>query len=151
MFALESGRTSILVTIKRIYEGTYEGLTEPDPRIAIVGVTSLAAQHLQVPTLRQFLGMPKHNLSPTDWKHYLEENKMKVNKLKQVEVLLIDEFTRIPPSEVDRISEFLSRVRGRDSVFGGILVVATGDYYEVPPSDLSPSNCYVPRNSRQFQ
>jgi ATP-dependent exoDNAse (exonuclease V) alpha subunit len=65
---------------------------------------------------------------------YTEKKSPKtIQKLKTLEILAIDELSMISSELFDKVSEYLSIIRKNKAPFGGIQLVLTGDFFQLPP------------------
>lgn len=56
-----------------------------------------------------------------------------IQKLKALEILAIDELSMISCELFDKVSEYLSILRKNKAPFGGLQIVLTGDFFQLPP------------------
>jgi len=63
----------------------------------------------------------------------LVKNGMKARALRELEVLILEEVSMVSGPMLDVIDAVLRGVRGNDDPFGGVKVVAVGDFYQLPP------------------
>jgi ATP-dependent DNA helicase PIF1 len=73
----------------------------------------------------------------------VSKNRMAVKNWRKVQVLIIDEISMMSVKILELLETIARRVRKNSLVFGGIQVVFTGDFYQLPPvGDLNdPSTC----------
>lgn len=101
--------------------------------VAVTASTGIAATHIN--------GMTIHSWSGIGIKDAFEEGELKkikkTKKLKErfesVQVLIIDEISMLDACRLDMVDEVLRYVRDPNEPFGGIQVVFSGDFFQLPP------------------
>ena len=63
----------------------------------------------------------------------MRKNKRLIKKLKQLDILGLDEISMHGKCFFDKISNYMSIIRGDSRPFGGIQLVITGDFFQLPP------------------
>jgi ATP-dependent DNA helicase PIF1 len=63
----------------------------------------------------------------------IEKDKFKLNKLKKLQCLIIDEISMMDNELFDLISNLLMTIKNNNKPFGGIQVIVVGDFYQLPP------------------
>lgn len=101
--------------------------------VGITASTGLAAYMLRGRTIHSFLGIGLGAKSATALADKVMKIKGVYNRLRGLEVLLIDEVSMIEGEFLEKISDFLSILRGDTRPFGGIQVVLCGDFCQLPP------------------
>lgn len=102
--------------------------------IGVVATTGTAAINIKGTTLHSFF-----NLTPfvTDYEKHANIIKYKrkdtVDKLKNLQTLIIDEISMLDDVLCSGISVILSIVRNNPSPFGGVQMVFVGDFFQLPP------------------
>lgn len=95
----------------------------------------------QVSTIFRWAGMqigPKDGQSFEHFYDYLQSSggmnwKAAHRRVARCEVLVIDEISMLPGRLLDYLDWHCRRIRGRDVPFGGIRVIAVGDFLQLPP------------------
>ncbi len=100
--------------------------------VAVTASTGIAASLLGGITIHSWSG-----LTNAEREHIAmcSGNKFVVNRLKQAQVLIIDEISMISASYLDALDELLKTVRKNSLPFGGLKTVLCGDFYQLPPVD----------------
>jgi ATP-dependent DNA helicase PIF1 len=104
--------------------------------IAITAPTGLAAFLIHGVTLHGFLGLPKMAFErDADYMVSCILNRASLRtKWKELQVLLIDEISMVDTIQFGRLDYIARKVRNVfDRPFGGIQVIACGDFYQLPP------------------
>jgi ATP-dependent DNA helicase PIF1 len=63
----------------------------------------------------------------------LEKYKGYLNKLKKLQVLIIDEISMMDEVLFELINNLLMRIKNNTKIFGGIQMILVGDFYQLPP------------------
>ena len=119
------------VTLKKIIEYcNEEGMT-----FGVTATTGTAALLIGGKTLHSYLGIGYGKGEPEEIYEYLRENKMffVIKKLRNLQVLIIDEVSMLDNLLFEKISKYLSIVRKNDEPFGGLQLVLTGDFCQLEP------------------
>jgi ATP-dependent DNA helicase PIF1 len=119
------------VTLKKIIEYcNEEGLN-----FGVTATTGTAAFLIGGKTLHSYLGIGLAKESAEQIYEYLRENKMFyiIKKLKDLQVLIIDEISMLDNILFEKISKYLSLVRRKPEPFGGLQLVLTGDFCQLEP------------------
>jgi ATP-dependent DNA helicase PIF1 len=88
--------------------------------------TSLALQLADTITSRQKLPLLK-------LRHYAVGSKKIRKRLKRTDVLVIDEISMVENFFFERLNAMLQSARGLGTPFGGVQVIVTGDFFQLPP------------------
>lgn len=65
----------------------------------------------------------------------------KLNKLKKLRVLIIDEISMMDDKLFETINQLLMLIKGNDKLFGGVQLLLVGDFYQLPP--ISGDYCFT--------
>lgn len=71
----------------------------------------------------------------------LEKYKGTLNKLKKLQVLIIDEISMMDNELFELINELLKKIKGNSRIFGGVQMILVGDFYQLPP--INGDFCFV--------
>lgn len=96
--------------------------------------TGLAALNIGGKTLHSLFGIPVSQgiIHPTY--NVFSANERVCNNIKyRVKHLIIDEISMVRADVLDYIDRFMRSVKGYDASFGGVQVIAVGDFYQIPP------------------
>lgn len=133
--------------------------------LAVTAPTGIAASHIGGMTLHSFFGIGiKEKLNQYDLEN-LTEKKYIWDRLKNLKVLIIDEVSMLSPDLFRSIDAILKTFKFSQEPFGGIQVVVTGDFFQLPPisrgenshrfifetqvwKELNPSICYLSGSHR---
>jgi ATP-dependent DNA helicase PIF1 len=117
---------AIIADLRRKY------VREPD-RIAVTASTGLAACNIGGVTLHSFggIGLGKEDV-PTLLKKIRRNQKAK-NRWIRTKVLIIDEISMVDGDLFDKLEGIARIIRNNGLPFGGIQLVITGDFFQLPP------------------
>jgi len=108
--------------------------------IGITATTGTAAFLLGGKTLHSYLGIGLAKESAEEIYMYMRKFKHITTRLRECEVLIIDEISMLDANLLDKISEYLQYMRKSNKPFGGIQVVLTGDFCQLEP--VSGDYCF---------
>jgi len=107
-------------------------------RMVVIAPTGVAAINAKGVTIHSFFQMPFGPILPdTDLnasKGFNRKfNKTKINIIKSMDLLVIDEISMVRADLLDGIDRTLRRFRNRNKVFGGVQVLMIGDLQQLSP------------------
>lgn len=103
--------------------------------IAVTASTGSAAYLIRGRTIHSFLGIGLAKKKAKELaEDVLDKKRFIVSKLRNLELLVIDEISMIDAELFEKISEFLSIIRQCSKPFGGIQLIACGDFAQLPPT-----------------
>ena len=107
-------------------------------RMVVVAPTGVAAINAKGVTIHSFFQMPFGPILPdTDLNASKGFNrkfsKTKINIIKSMDLLVIDEISMVRADLLDGIDKTLRRFRNRNKVFGGVQVLMIGDLQQLSP------------------
>ncbi len=133
--------------------------------VAVTASTGLAATHLGGTTIHSWAGIgiadELHKRTASDM------SKTRQDKIINSDILVIDEVSMLHDFRLDMVDQICREVRGDSAPFGGLQVVMSGDFYQLPPinrtgsregsfitnsnawEELSPVVCYLDEQHRQ--
>ncbi|MDO5651250.1 MAG: AAA family ATPase [Moraxella sp.] len=101
--------------------------------VAITASTGIAATHMNGMTIHSWAGIGiKDSFDTTDFKRLLQREAV-VERLKNAQVLIIDEVSMLHAKQLDLVDEVLRYVRVSTDSFGGLQVILSGDFFQLPP------------------
>ena len=116
-------------------------LREMGKDVRIVAPTGKAALEVNGTTYFTFAGW-----TPTHFKKPLLElkkgahQKFVYKRMNDVSVLIIDEISMLENHIFERLNEIMKEARGSHDAFGGVQLVVTGDFCQLPPVKVSASH-----------
>lgn len=125
-----TGKSVLLREIIKTLRVKYK--SQPD-RIAVTASTGLAACNVGGVTLHSFagIGLGKEDI-PILVKKIMRNPKAK-NRWLRTKVLIIDEISMVDGELFDKLEGIARTVRGNGRPFGGVQLVITGDFFQLPP------------------
>ena len=134
-------------------------------KVSVTATTGLAATHLGGNTIHSWSGIGVSDHLPNNFFERLSKTRRDV--ISKTDVLIIDEISMLHDFRLDMIDEVLRTVRENDQPFGGIQLVMSGDFFQLPPvnrpneqgggfvvysdawQELQPAVLYLERQYRQ--
>jgi len=99
----------------------------------IVAPTGIAASHLKGQTLHSFFALGiRESLDIGDIAKLLEKKYLQT-RFRKLKILIIDEVSMISPEIFSMMDIVLKAFKENDEPFGGIQVVVSGDFFQLPP------------------
>jgi ATP-dependent exoDNAse (exonuclease V) alpha subunit len=133
--------------------------------VSITATTGLAATHLGGTTIHSWSGI---GISDQLYPGFAENmSKSRREIVEKTDVLIIDEISMLHDYRLDMVDEVCRIVRKKDEPFGGIQLIMSGDFFQLPPinrgdsraggfvvssnvwQELDPAICYLEEQHRQ--
>jgi ATP-dependent DNA helicase PIF1 len=144
--AAGTGKSVLLKKIVRSLATKYLGAGKC---VGVTVSTGLAAQNIGGTTLHRFTGIGLGQAPTQKFIHDILNSKPKLRRWMDVQVLIVDEISMIDCVLFDKLDEIARAVREKekDLPFGGIQLVLSGDFFQLPPvrkgvDDGSPKFCF---------
>ncbi|KAK4510077.1 uncharacterized protein ATC70_006246 [Mucor velutinosus] len=102
-------------------------------RLAVTASTGIAACNINGCTLHSFGGIGIGAEKAEELAAKVEFNRRSSERWKETDVLIIDEISMVDAELFDKMDYIAKRVRHTDAPFGGIQIVVTGDFFQLPP------------------
>jgi ATP-dependent exoDNAse (exonuclease V) alpha subunit len=99
----------------------------------VLAPTGIAASHINGMTIHSFFGLGVKEKVNDGLARFLISQKFVKNRLKKLEVLVIDEVSMISPDLFETIDKILRKFKETEIPFGGVQVVLSGDFFQLPP------------------
>jgi ATP-dependent exoDNAse (exonuclease V) alpha subunit len=154
-----SGKTYVLNQFIKLAK--HEG-----KHVSVTATTGLAASHLGGTTIHSWSGIGVHDELPNYFVDNLAKGRREI--IEKTDVLIIDEISMLHDYRLDMVDEVCRLVRKEpDQAFGGIQVIMSGDFFQLPPvnrdgarmggfvvnsqawQELDPVICYLGEQYRQ--
>lgn len=116
----------IIAALRKKYE------REPD-RVAVTASTGLAACNVGGVTLHSFAGIGLGKDEVDELVKKIKRNQKTKHRWMRTKVLIIDEISMVDGDLFDKLEEIARRMRNNGRPFGGIQLVITGDFFQLPP------------------
>lgn len=121
-----TGKTTFLHKIKE----------ESLKRMVVVAPTGVAAINAKGVTIHSFFQLPFGPITPdgtSQNRMSMKFSKTKINIIKSLDLLVIDEISMVRADVLDAIDSVLRRFRNKNKVFGGVQVLMIGDLQQLAP------------------
>lgn len=105
--------------------------------VAVTASTGLAATHLGGNTIHSWSGIGIAD--ELHKRHVSDLSKSRREQIENADVLIIDEVSMLHDYRLDMVEEVCRLVRGKDEPFGGLQIVLSGDFYQLPPVNMQDS------------
>ncbi len=123
--AAGSGKTYVLNQFVRLAK--HEG-----KHVSVTATTGLAATHLGGTTIHAWSGIGIHDQLPSGFAEHIAKGRREI--IENTDVLIIDEISMLHDYRLDMVDEVCRLIRKKpDTPFGGIQVVMSGDFFQLPP------------------
>lgn len=130
MFLTGSSGVGKSFCIKQIIKWAYESQIN----IGVTASTGSAAFLINGRTLHSFLGIGLGNGSASSLaSKTLSKNEIVYERIRFLKLLIIDEISMIGSELFTKISEYLSIIKNNPKPFGGIQMILSGDFCQLPP------------------
>jgi ATP-dependent exoDNAse (exonuclease V) alpha subunit len=133
--------------------------------VSVTATTGLAATHLGGTTIHSWAGIGVADALPQGFAEHIAKGRREI--IEKTDVLIIDEISMLHDYRLDMVDEACRLVRRKDEPFGGIQLIMSGDFYQLPPinrgdsraggfvvhsqvwQELDPTVCYLEEQHRQ--
>lgn len=133
--------------------------------VSVTATTGLAATHLGGTTIHSWAGIGVSDYLPNGFAEHLGKGRKEI--IEKTDVLIIDEISMLHDYRLDMVDEACRLVRRKDEPFGGIQIIMSGDFFQLPPinrgdsraggfvvhskawEELDPTICYLEEQHRQ--
>ncbi len=105
---------------------------------AIVAPTGIAASHLDGQTIHSFFSLGIRDSIDEGYVDFLLDKKYLKTRFSKLKILIIDEVSMISPEIFSSMDLILRGFKGTDVPFGGVQVVISGDFFQLPPISKVP-------------
>jgi ATP-dependent DNA helicase PIF1 len=105
---------------------------EPD-RVAVTASTGLAACNIEGITLHSFAGIGLGKEAAPELIKKIRRNQKLKQRWQRTKVLIIDEISMVDGDLFDKLEQIARSLRNNGMPFGGIQLVVTGDFFQLPP------------------
>ena len=135
--------------------------------VSVTATTGLAATHLGGTTIHSWAGIGIHDFLPGNFAEHIAKGRREI--IEKTDTLIIDEISMLHGYRLDMVDEACRLIRKEPDVpFGGIQVIMSGDFFQLPPvtrgssvqsgqfvvssrvwGELDPTICYLEEQYRQ--
>ncbi len=103
----------------------------------VLAPTGIAASHINGMTIHSFFGLGVREEVDEGFVGFLVKQRFMQTRLSRLSVLIIDEVSMIPPELFRTIDKILRKFKGSSEPFGGVQLVLSGDFFQLPPISRS--------------
>ena len=125
-----TGKSVLLREIIKVLRDKYR--REPD-RVAVTASTGLAACNVGGVTLHSFAGIGLGKEPVPELVKKIKRNQKAKNRWMRTKVLIVDEISMVDGDLFDKLEAIARAIRNNGRPFGGIQLVITGDFFQLPP------------------
>lgn len=118
------GKTVLIKYFRKYYGGSRN--------IAITSTTGTSALLIEGSTLHSYLGIGLGQASVEDLVAHIRGSSFRLNRWLKLQTLVIDEVSMLSPKLFDKLEEIAREVRYNSSPFGGIQLILSGDFLQLP-------------------
>ncbi len=102
-------------------------------RVAVTASTGIAATHMNGMTIHSWSGIGvKSAIGDRDLRA-MQSKKYLTKKLEKAKVLIVDEVSMLHRIQIDMVNMVLRFFQEPDVAFGGVQIVLSGDFFQLPP------------------
>ncbi len=106
----------------------------------VVAPTGIAASHLNGQTIHSFFSLGIRDEIDASFIQSLVEKKYLQMRFSKLSVLIIDETSMVSPFIFTAMDIILKAFKKNNKAFGGIQVILSGDFFQLPPISKSKTN-----------
>ncbi len=105
----------------------------------VVAPTGIAASHLKGQTIHSFFALGiRNDVINNKYIEVLLKKKYLQNRFSKLKILIIDEISMVSPEIFSSMDRVLSAFKNSPEPFGGVQVVISGDFFQLPPVSIEP-------------
>lgn len=125
-----TGKSVLLREIIKVLRGNYKRETD---RVAVTASTGLAACNVGGVTLHSFGGIGLGKEAVPELVKKIKRNQKAKARWMRTKVLIVDEISMVDGDLFDKLEAIARIVRNNGRPFGGIQLIITGDFFQLPP------------------
>ena len=133
VFFTGSAGTGKSVLMRQIIESLRQAHTSQRGCVAVTASTGLAACNVGGVTLHSFAGIGLGKEAVPELVSKIKKNRKAKLRWKCTKVLVIDEVSMVDGELFDKLEAVARKLRNNARPFGGIQLVITGDFFQLPP------------------
>ena len=108
-------------------------LEHRDISVAITASTGIAATHMNGQTIHGWAGIGIREFLTDADMDMLEQKQYLWKRFEKARVLIIDEVSMLHAHRLDMVERVCRRFKRNDLAFGGLQVILSGDFFQLPP------------------
>ncbi|OCF36037.1 ATP-dependent DNA helicase PIF1 [Kwoniella heveanensis CBS 569] len=133
IFFTGSAGTGKSVLLRELIKNLRKKYTTAPDAVAVTASTGIAACNIGGVTLHSFGGVGLAIEKPEILITKLRKNKKAAARWQRTKVLIIDEVSMVDGEMFDKFCKLGQLIRKNPKPFGGIQIVVTGDFFQLPP------------------
>ena len=133
VFFTGSAGTGKSVLMREIIRHLRDKYSKEHDRVAVTASTGLAACNIGGVTLHSFGGIGLGKEPAEQLVKKIKRNMKAKNRWLRTKVLIIDEISMVDGDLFDKLEAVARAIRNNARPFGGIQLVVTGDFFQLPP------------------
>ncbi|CEL61663.1 DNA repair and recombination protein pif1, mitochondrial OS=Schizosaccharomyces pombe (strain 972 / ATCC 24843) GN=pif1 PE=1 SV=1 [Rhizoctonia solani AG-1 IB] len=133
IFFTGSAGTGKSVLLREIIKALRKKHGKAQDAVAITASTGIAACNIGGVTLHSFSGIGIGEGTPENLAVKVRKNRNALSRWLRCKVLIIDEVSMLDGDLFDRLARVACIVRKSPKPFGGIQLIVTGDFFQLPP------------------
>ena len=126
--------------LRHIIKKLKEKFKRDSDRVAVTASTGLAACNIGGSTIHSFAGIGLGKEEVPELVKKIRRNQKAKHRWMRTKVLIVDEVSMVDGDMFDKLEAIARILRNNGRPFGGIQLVITGDFFQLPP---------VPENSKR--
>ncbi|KAJ8105400.1 hypothetical protein OPT61_g10202 [Boeremia exigua] len=133
VFFTGSAGTGKSVLLREIISGLRKKFIREPDRVAVTASTGLAACNIGGVTIHSFSGIGLGKEPAEDLVKKIRRNAKAKQRWLRTKVLIVDEVSMVDGDLFDKLEQIARTIRNNGRPFGGIQLVITGDFFQLPP------------------
>ena len=133
VFFTGSAGTGKSVLLRETIKVLREKFKKESDRVAVTASTGLAACNVGGVTLHSFAGIGLGKEAVPELVKRIKKNQKAKLRWMRTKVLIIDEISMVDGDLFDKLEAIARAIRNNGRPFGGIQLVITGDFFQLPP------------------
>lgn len=133
VFFTGSAGTGKSVLMRQIIEDLKKKYVREPDRVAVTASTGLAACNIGGVTLHSFAGFGLGKEEVPELVRKIKKNQKAKHRWLRTKVLIVDEISMVDGDMFDKLEAIARSIRNNGRPFGGIQLVVTGDFFQLPP------------------
>ncbi|PPQ98949.1 hypothetical protein CVT24_003576 [Panaeolus cyanescens] len=133
VFYTGSAGTGKSVLLREIIKTLRKLHVKNSDAVAITASTGIAACNIGGVTIHSFAGIGLGLESAEDLVVKIKKNKKAATRWMRTKVLIIDEVSMVDGELFDKLAQIAKMLKKKELPFGGIQVIVTGDFFQLPP------------------